>query len=211
MSRFLLKVSILLIIVFTAFSFAARALGATQPPNPALAGFSAGCEGEPQPCWYGIVLEVTHSLDATDKLSQLGYKVDLESGTTRRMQAKPMNHLPCGSLYADVDLRTNVLVDFGFDLCEKIALGDFMAAFGIPDVRDVGYRHCSIQLIFPSHHLEVTLNHSTQLSQPISNFQLTSGDGSDSSGLSFHGKVDWYGTLPLWRYRAQLSDNFTCR
>jgi hypothetical protein len=34
---------------------AARALGGTQPTHPALRGFTEGCEGKPQPCWYGIV------------------------------------------------------------------------------------------------------------------------------------------------------------
>lgn len=28
-------------------------LGSTQPPNPMLEGFTVGCEGKPQPCWYG--------------------------------------------------------------------------------------------------------------------------------------------------------------
>jgi hypothetical protein len=55
MSRLYVKPIILFTILFVVFSLAARALGTTQPPNPALHGFMEGCEGKTQPCWYGIV------------------------------------------------------------------------------------------------------------------------------------------------------------
>jgi hypothetical protein len=57
--RFYLKAIVAVTLVLGSLSIAARALGTTQPPNPALAGFTEGCEGKPQPCWYGIVPGVT--------------------------------------------------------------------------------------------------------------------------------------------------------
>ncbi|MEO8612104.1 MAG: hypothetical protein ABI690_29675 [Chloroflexota bacterium] len=59
MIRSYLKLIPTFAIVFLALSLAARALGATQPPNPALRGFTKGCEDKPQPCWYGIVPGIT--------------------------------------------------------------------------------------------------------------------------------------------------------
>lgn len=45
MTHFLLKLSLILVAAFAVFNVAARALGTLQPPNPALAGFTEGCEG----------------------------------------------------------------------------------------------------------------------------------------------------------------------
>src|SRR5688500_1794465 len=40
---------------FLLLPLTATALCNTQPLNPALRGFVEGCEGKPQPCWYGIM------------------------------------------------------------------------------------------------------------------------------------------------------------
>jgi len=55
MIRVFIKVISGLTVIFLTMTVAARALGGTQPPNPALRGFVEGCEGKAQPCWYGIV------------------------------------------------------------------------------------------------------------------------------------------------------------
>lgn len=70
-----------LILVFTligvAFSLVARTLGSTQPPNPALRGFTEGCEDKPQPCWYGIVPGVTKREYVITLLAKnMGYDID---------------------------------------------------------------------------------------------------------------------------------------
>ena len=41
----------------------AKGIGSLQPPNPALQGFTQGCENKPQPCWYGIEPSSVMSLD----------------------------------------------------------------------------------------------------------------------------------------------------
>jgi hypothetical protein len=51
-------------------------MGGTQPPNPALRGFVEGCEGKPQPCWYGIMPGVTTAEEAKNQLLGLGYVSD---------------------------------------------------------------------------------------------------------------------------------------
>ncbi len=54
-----------------------RALGTTQPPNPALRGFIEGCEDQPQPCWYGIVPGVTRrEYVITQLANNMGYDID---------------------------------------------------------------------------------------------------------------------------------------
>lgn len=55
MPRFLLALTVTLTTLTFALALTARTWGETQPPHPALRGFVEGCEGKPQPCWYGIV------------------------------------------------------------------------------------------------------------------------------------------------------------
>jgi hypothetical protein len=59
---------------FVLLALIARALGSTQPPNPALRGFTEGCEDKPQPCWYGIVPGVTEIREAIKMLEEFGFK-----------------------------------------------------------------------------------------------------------------------------------------
>jgi hypothetical protein len=62
------------VIAFSVISAAMIALGGTQPPHPALRGFIEGCEGVPQPCWYGIIPMETTFADAVTRLTELGFK-----------------------------------------------------------------------------------------------------------------------------------------
>src|SRR5262245_5873722 len=66
-----------LIILFGILSLATRALGAGQPPNPALAGFSEDCENLPQPCWFGILPGFTNMGGVARQMDKLGYKLGL--------------------------------------------------------------------------------------------------------------------------------------
>jgi hypothetical protein len=68
----MLKLSLRLIFVFTLLNLLTRAFGYAQPPNPALRGFSEGCAGKPQPCWYGIVPGVTTGREAETRLLKQG-------------------------------------------------------------------------------------------------------------------------------------------
>jgi hypothetical protein len=79
MTRVYLKLSFPLLVVFAVVGLAARALGGTQPTHPALRGFTEGCEGKPQPCWYGIVPAVTSMGTAKENLTRAGFHVDTES------------------------------------------------------------------------------------------------------------------------------------
>lgn len=55
LTRLYLKWIPLFAVTFLALTVAARIVGAAQPANPALDGFVEGCEGKPQPCWFGVI------------------------------------------------------------------------------------------------------------------------------------------------------------
>jgi hypothetical protein len=72
-----LKVALILVAMLMTLSIGAKAVGALQPPNPALRGFVEGCEHKPQPCWYGIVPGITTVQQAIPILNhiQMPYRI----------------------------------------------------------------------------------------------------------------------------------------
>ena len=74
MSKNQLKISVVFITLFLAANIAAKAIGSLQSPNPALKGFTEGCENKPQPCWYGIVPGVTTWEAAESILVNMDYR-----------------------------------------------------------------------------------------------------------------------------------------
>jgi hypothetical protein len=74
MLRIYLRLALLLVIAFTLLFMAMRALGSSQPLHTALRGFAEGCEGVPQPCWYGIGVGSTTRTQAQQILIAHGYR-----------------------------------------------------------------------------------------------------------------------------------------
>jgi hypothetical protein len=73
LTRFYIKLILPIAFACLIFTLTARAIGTTQPTNPALRGFIEGCENKPQPCWYGIVPGVTSDQDAAELMLKAGY------------------------------------------------------------------------------------------------------------------------------------------
>jgi hypothetical protein len=73
MTRLCFKLALLFVISLTVLAVVARAMGSTQIPNPVAVGFTTECDGQPQPCWYGIVPGVTTVEEATSYLLKIGY------------------------------------------------------------------------------------------------------------------------------------------
>src|SRR5690242_4609279 len=66
------KLAFVVTILCGTFALAARTLGASQPPNPALAAFTIGCEDQPQPCWFGVVPGKTTWMEINQLLAFAG-------------------------------------------------------------------------------------------------------------------------------------------
>jgi hypothetical protein len=73
LTRFVLRLIPMLLLSCLSLSLVARAIGTTQPPNPALRGFVEGCKDKPQPCWYGLVPGVTSEKEAVELMVKANY------------------------------------------------------------------------------------------------------------------------------------------
>jgi hypothetical protein len=125
----LLKISTYLVAILLTVSIAAKALGSLQPPNPALRGFTEGCEDKPQPCWYGIVPGVTSRSEVVTKLS--------EAKTNYiRVKDSPRDDYYAGSPLCNFQVNypsdNTVISSIGFYGCFDVRLGDIINIIGRP-------------------------------------------------------------------------------
>lgn len=131
MIRFYLKLIPIFAVIFLALTLTARALGTTQPPNPALRGFTEGCEDKPQPCWYGIVPGVTNGIEVKNYLVSFNY-IQFEEDFPLVDFYDPLNPA------TKCDLRITYLSEKGavnvieLHNCPGIQLGDTMQIMGSP-------------------------------------------------------------------------------
>lgn len=132
MIRIYLRVAIPLIIIFIALNITARALGSTQPPNPALRGFSEGCEGKSQPCWYGIVPEVTtlDELEHNITLSKYELLPDEIGGVYIRRSYRISSEVDCSLIHIFHDGTLVKSVSNGG--CHNLRIGDFFTIIDRP-------------------------------------------------------------------------------
>lgn len=129
MTRFLLNLSLALVAAFAVFNVAARTLGTLQPPNPALAGFTEGCEDKPQPCWYGIVPYET-TFDEAKAVAQQKHMVLLPDKETVKGWANLTY-----KIYSASNISPNCKVQF-------TTFTDSLH----PTVAEIGFFNCSLYL-----------------------------------------------------------------
>jgi hypothetical protein len=201
LARLALKLIFILTVPFLTLTIAAHVLGSTQPPNPALEGFTVGCEGKPQPCWYGIVPGVTTAHEAKAILTSRGF-------------VSTQTEYP--DLVLNTDILSKVDSEFGCDVsiggnlgilrwtqgempvelltvdCPSLTLGDVMLHLGMPDFVEF----CGFSVIYVE---GVTLdNNGFRLdTSPHNHVELSLWNERYIDGnLS-----TWHGFAPCWRYR----------
>lgn len=160
MPRFLLALTATLTALTFALALTARAWSETQRPHPALRGFVEGCDGKPQPCWFGIVPGETSVRDVTDILTRLGYAVSDRAGSMRIYTTLSPSESP-GDVTFGIDATDCSAVDcttvpiqylYLFDW-NLVQLGDVMSALGSPSKVYAG--PTEHYLSFGTAHLEV--------------------------------------------------------
>jgi hypothetical protein len=205
MLRFYLRLSILFIALFSLIGAAAMALGSTQPIHPALRGFIEGCEGVPQPCWYGIVLD-PETIDTAEMvniellLRNLGFEISSGTGFGEAViTAAPLQSHQC---QIDISIITpqNQVYLIEFSSCPHILLGDVLWLFGNPDRIDICHNGSDEPtMIYTASRIEITFSAST----PISLFSQVLRIAFSTSGFilgSYPYADSWHGFAPLWFY-----------
>lgn len=179
---------------FLLLSLTARALGSTQPPNPALRGFSEGCEDKPQPCWYGIVLDVTDGETAYGLLG-LEYDPALKSNSFYTITFGLSDDPSACWVRMDVWNDRISRIDLIFCAEAVIQIGELAVFMNrLPKLEQ-----WSQTVYFGS---------ASQFYIEYSPHDLVKGVGF----WGFGGKPDlWHGFVPHWRYCQLEPETFRCK
>lgn len=125
LSRFLFKFALLITLVLTITSLAARAFGSSQPFNPTMREFADGCAE--QPCWQGVVPGETTLAEAKNLLVGKGYKV-LSVTSVQLAVSKPNE-----ACQQSLTLSGGIIRQINLTFCQPMRLGDFMGQNRHPD------------------------------------------------------------------------------
>lgn len=124
-TRLLFRFMLLIPLPFVVFIVLAGWLGTLRPPHPALMGFIEGCEGKPQPCWYGIVPGQISIDDANRLIENLPHKTKTVTGIWAIYQLDDCKvRLPA--------VGKGALDHFSLDSCREIQAGDLVSVLGSP-------------------------------------------------------------------------------
>lgn len=128
MGQFYAKAAALWVVMSLVLVIAARVLGSTQPPNPALRGFTEGCDDIPQPCWYGIVPDVTTDYTAERRLQAEGMEL-IYRAEFYVMYRDPLNDCSV-TLNLQITGGTFLVENVSIYKCTSVRLGDLMVLWG---------------------------------------------------------------------------------
>jgi hypothetical protein len=189
-----LKLTALLLALFTLLSAVLLALGSTQPLHPALRGFIEGCEGIPQPCWYGIIAGQSTKDDVAVMLNEAGYVfvADESQGIISYLQYRPANVGDGCSVSLVYGTASPIISNLRLFQCGSIFLADILTMYGIPDSV---FLNESAHGIWTYAELGVIINFSSGFAAyaPVDTIEFT-------APLAENYYFTWHGFATFWRY-----------
>jgi hypothetical protein len=132
MNRFLLVCSLFCTTFLAALYLPVSALGIPQVSNPALAGFTQGCENNSKTCWYGILPGVTTIIEANTILINLRFQfeeIERRDRETWMVSYTNEGYHCLAKVYTDAQMSS---VDSITLRCDHMQLGDFIPILGNP-------------------------------------------------------------------------------
>jgi hypothetical protein len=207
MYSFYFKLVFSFTVLFMTLNIAVRALGYAQPTNPALAGFTTGCEGKLQPCWYGIVPGETTVAEAEVMLAAHEYTLlNVRNGSDIKLRAtSALSHCPIDlsmTILSPKELSTITRITVA---CEHIKLGDVTPYMGAPHSAKLCFAPAEFQYDNAiSLRAQDTFDSFSAFMPVTLVFRRPSGDPAHPNR--------WHGMMPIWRYKQieQLFASYGC-
>jgi hypothetical protein len=183
-----LKITTVLIILFLTVNMAAKAIGSSQPPNPALQEFITGCQGRLFPCWNGIVPGVT-TVEEAHEILNLEFNTRSKSSPRYTIDFfKSYSPLACPGSMTVVD---NVVNTIDLPICEKVSIqaGELIAVLGMPPTQ-----------AFVNADRPPAFAFGNDREFFYSEFSLDDVVGDISISYVNTRPLKWRGLIPQWRY-----------
>jgi hypothetical protein len=165
MLRFYLRLAIVMLPLFVLLTITMGALASTQPMHPALRGFVEGCEGIPQPCWYGIVPGVTTINEASIILENLNFNYLTAYDAWASYRESGVCDI---KVYEDMDGYVDFLE---FTICGLLTFKDVVTFFDFP-LMAVSEDVCIGGTWVEYDYLNIVFDHSLNMNSLVENFSL---------------------------------------
>lgn len=203
MIRSHLTAALSLITALMILSIGAKVIGTLQASNPTLSGFIEGCEGKPQPCWFGIVPEAMTVDQAKLKLRQYGLDGDLRTHEEQLTDGSPLGTLS-GSVEANNcrfvlhydPTETDPVIDYVYlTNCTSIDIGQAINTFGAPQGVETTFGRTFFpnRMSFPSARIDFY-----DSLTPFGRVKRIALAAHPDDGTSPYFR--WRGFVPAWRY-----------
>jgi hypothetical protein len=208
MIRSQFKLALILVAVLMVVSLGAKAIGALQPPNPALRGFVEGCEGQPQPCWYGIVPGVT-TLEEANILNDLDCtpgqgSMNARFGTYLRYSCNAQPPIYQIDIAYPFDMSGPTITSITVWTTD-LYVGDFIKGAGLPQKIDIDlFSYGGMHLLFGKD-ISIYVNEqmgAIKLRTKLINYTL--------GRVNTNYLSDWKGFVPYWRYCQLEMESHEC-
>ncbi len=217
MSHWLLKVAFLITLILTVPSLIIRVIGSTQPHNSAMRGFTEGCKGHPQPCWYGIIPNKTAFDDAVHRVRDRGLPIIKSPNETDFPAAViKADFIDCEVELFRSDKDSSLFGGFYFQNCQTLKLGDILNQLNTPYMITTTL---SCDFNAPKHKIPMSyywMNYvnvgSIGLNAKPDFWRWLSADDPvvsfDFGGnrMSLDASKSWEGFIPFWRYNQLHPD-----
>lgn len=179
--------------ILLALALLAKGFGALQPPNPAVAGFTQGCEYKTQPCWFGIEPTVASWDEVIAALEKASFTV-----------SKQMDKATGLTSIEGFNERSNCVVRFNYGGSQAgtgriildcpMRLGDYILIAGTPEsIASCGsilhYNKGTIALITMTGGAR---SRALSPQTPINQLLMTR--------IEYTPPTQWKGYIPLWKY-----------
>lgn len=206
MLRLQLKLVLWISVLLTCTSFAVRAFGSTQPPNPALRGFTEGCDEQPQPCWYGVIPGVSKFTEMRKRVQSWNSQEyrEIESTATFDVNTRSIgSRYSISSCYSFFhSTQPSTVVDYiEVSDCPDVMLGDLINQFGSPE--SIQFR---IGVWGRLDEFSFILDDRGEVFNPRTKPRMFIIPSTDDTSTFFN----WHGFAPRWRYCQFEPDNNTC-
>jgi hypothetical protein len=191
----------LLWVVIVCLNLTVRAVGNTQPPLPVLQPFLDGCEGKPQPCWYGVMPGTTTEQETYELMAFAGTPrlANLLSGEGYSIIFRfPEPSFYCNAIFF---VRDVIVYRAEFSLCRDrdIRVGDLAALL---DGQQIVVSMPPNELIYDG--VSMNIEEWPNLYRHVTYLTLL-------APTSDYPRYPWHGYISRWRY-CQLVPYFPrCR
>lgn len=172
-------------------------VGNVQPMHPALRGFVDGCEGVPQPCWYGIVptqLEANGGVLIDERFGAYNRGDTQFSARVVRFDFTALDDHLCDMTVYDAASAQDTII---LSDCDNVQLGDVMSVVGEP--QSLCADEDEIYLIFGDGHIRIGIKRAQfYQDRVIPHTEILNINLTDTPVLS---SLKWQGFVEMWRYR----------